>query len=109
MDLSGKQIIDWQVAMTKKQEREVAGVTRVARYQWKTPAPGWLKLNVHDSVFSEAMSFTVGMVLRDDQGEFVCGKNMRLNGQVNYCHGSRGYGCPESSKMDWKASCYCGE
>lgn len=43
----------------------------------------WLKVNVDASMFSEATFFTVRVVLRDEQGNFICGKNMRIGGQVS--------------------------
>lgn len=51
--------------------------------RWAAPEVGWLKLNVDASVFAGVSSFTVGMVLRDDLGTFIQGKNIRMGGEVS--------------------------
>lgn len=84
IDLSYKQIVDWQEAAKRKKECLVTSSSTVSSgvVQWQAPQPGWLKLNADASLFNAASSFTVGMVLRDEYGTFICGKNMRLPGQV---------------------------
>lgn len=46
--------------------------------KWRPPEKDELKLNVDASVFCEADSFTIGMVLRDYRGHFIAGRNMRM-------------------------------
>lgn len=50
---------------------------------WQPPQPAYLKLNVDVLVFSNASSFLLGMVIRDDRGQFVKGKNMCISGKVS--------------------------
>lgn len=80
MDMSLKQILDWKTYLLREKKTTLAGGCIVARHVVKCESPmvGWLKLNVDASVFSEATSFSVGMVLRDDQENFffvvrICG------------------------------------
>lgn len=47
------------------------------------PEVGWLKLNVDASVQSGTDSFAIWMVIRDDLGNFVQGKNLRYAGIVS--------------------------
>ena len=44
--------------------------------KWKCPKEGTLKVNVDASVFPNAVSFSIGMVLRNHMDEFLEGKNM---------------------------------
>lgn len=41
---------------------------------WNALDPGKFKVNVDASVFPNASSFTVGMVMRNHQGTFIAGK-----------------------------------
>ena len=83
--LSSTQVEDWQSAMHRK-ELYSAGFSRTEEQdcsRWSRPQEGWVKLNVDASVFNGVDSFAVGMVLRDDKGEFIRGKNLRHAGTVN--------------------------
>lgn len=44
---------------------------------------GSLKLDVDTSVFAGEHSFSIGMVLRDHQEQFICGKCMNFAGRVS--------------------------
>lgn len=46
------------------------------------PSKDCLKLNVDASVVIGDSSFTIGMIIRDDKGKFIQGKNMRFPGMV---------------------------
>ncbi|XP_074378553.1 uncharacterized protein LOC141720097 [Apium graveolens] len=50
--------------------------------KWSPPSRGCFKLNVDASVVMGDSSYAVGMVIRDDRGRFVQGKNMRFLGMV---------------------------
>lgn len=54
----------------------------IRSFTWRPPQEGCLKLNADASVFGGEMSFTLGMVLHDDHGQFVRGKNMKIQGSV---------------------------
>lgn len=84
VELSKNQISEWQQAMQMKQVGESGSPTTgvSSDTHWEAPNPGWCKPNVDASVFSGAESFSVGMVLRDEHGMFVTGKNMRVAGQI---------------------------
>lgn len=51
--------------------------------KWIAPAEGNLKLNADASIFDEAYHFSIRMVVRDHQGQFVCGRTMKLAGSVS--------------------------
>lgn len=80
MEIGSKQMSEWQEAMKKKvlslSAPPVAPDDR--SWIWHPADEGCLKLNVDASVFCGEMSFMLGMVLRDDQGQFVRGKTMNI-------------------------------
>lgn len=47
-------------------------------HKWQAPEVGSFKLNVDASIFKEEDHFSVGMVMRNHLGEFVCGETMRF-------------------------------
>lgn len=53
---------------------------QVGKTKWKWPERGWKKLNVDASVYADASYFTLGMILRDEGGQFVQGKDMKVQG-----------------------------
>lgn len=50
--------------------------------KWQYPAPVSLKLNVDASVVEDQNSFSLGMVIRNHQGDYIIGKVMRCAGKV---------------------------
>lgn len=84
LEISTKQIKEWQEA--KKRKYVLNTVTRRDDMQedmkWSPPSRGCFKLNVDASVVMGDSSYAVGMVIRDDRGRFVQGKNMRFLGMV---------------------------
>lgn len=85
--------------MNWKKERIAVGICNAAGtlVQWEAPESGWLKLNVNASLFNEAISFTIGMVPRDERNTFICGKNMRLSGRDSVMQ-AEGVGALEALK-----------
>lgn len=51
--------------------------------RWKAPEVGRVKLNVDASVMTGTSSFSVGMIIRDHNGEFVCAQNFRRTGEIS--------------------------
>lgn len=47
--------------------------------KWKAPEKDWPKLNANASLYSGGTSFTIGMVIRDELGRFVKGKNLSIH------------------------------
>ena len=82
---SSKQIAEWREAQKRKLvmlQRQKQNSVQHAK-KWKAPAVGKLKLNVDASVFDGANHFSIGMVVRDHQGHFICGKTMKIAGSVS--------------------------
>ncbi|XP_074364063.1 uncharacterized protein LOC141704788 [Apium graveolens] len=50
---------------------------------WHPPDIGAYKLNVDASLHIGECMFTLGLVVRDDRGQFIRGNNMRLAGEVS--------------------------
>ncbi|KAK9943538.1 hypothetical protein M0R45_009143 [Rubus argutus] len=46
---------------------------------WKTPSIGWLKINMDGAFSSDLHSGGIGIVVRDDTGQWVCGKCMTVS------------------------------
>lgn len=75
MDSTFKSVDDWRVAQSiRSGGRRTNSQTHARR--WFPPPVGALKLNVDASLFKGANTFSVGMVLRDHNGEFLAGKNL---------------------------------
>lgn len=80
---SEKQVLDWKLA--NKKDRTTTGVNEGRQdttTKWHQPAPGSLKLNVDASVTEGQNSFSLGMVIRNHQGDYIAGKVMRCVGRV---------------------------
>lgn len=83
--ICSKMMIEWQEANKKKLLKNSVQNQLVENEQprWLPPAPGTCKLNVDASVTNGDISFALGMIVRDDTGRFVAGKNMRIGGKVS--------------------------
>ncbi|KAL8111526.1 hypothetical protein AgCh_019295 [Apium graveolens] len=71
---------EW-VEAKRSQEIAPAQTSRVKHlevHMWKCPEVDTVKVNVDASVFKNAQSFTMGMVMRNHLGEFLACKNMCL-------------------------------
>lgn len=85
VELSMKHIQEWREAVRHVKGPDRSGSSTGRRdhaVKWQCPVEGQLKLNVDASVFPGSTSFTVGMVLRDHQGQFLRGRTRRVAGQV---------------------------
>lgn len=84
VEIHVKQVKEWQEAMDRR--ATLNNVIRRSEMQasltWQTPPTGCFKLNVDASVFKGESSYSLGMVIRDDHGQFVTGKNMRCPGEI---------------------------
>lgn len=83
MDLSAKMISDWQ----KAQHQEIRdtggqGQEKMVR-KWQAPQIGWYKVNVDASIHEGSSSFKVGMIMRNNKGEFIAGANRCIEGNVS--------------------------
>ena len=80
MELSFNNVNEWRKARTKVKpagtETCQSDVTRERK--WSAPPSGLLKINVDASIFPEADTFSVGMVMRDQNGMFVEAKVIAL-------------------------------
>lgn len=82
---SSRQLSDWREANKKRALKNIQ-VPKPAADQvnkWVRPSPGTYKINVDASVFTSDNHFSIGMVLRDQQGHFVRGKVCRFAGCVS--------------------------
>lgn len=86
VEISMKQKRDWQEVMKLKQLRTAALSMKTAEkdknVKWKPPREGWHKLNVDASLIAGELSYSVGMILRNEFRQFVQGKIMRFQGRV---------------------------
>ncbi|XP_017217191.2 uncharacterized protein LOC108194764 [Daucus carota subsp. sativus] len=84
MQWSDRQISQWQ-EVRKKQMRH--GPNEPQQHQpvgsrWVAPAVNRIKVNMDASVVSGAHSFSLGLIIRDHQGEFITAKNLRYPGEI---------------------------
>lgn len=99
MELSSKQITEWQLANLKNQMFASQNHSRRGgQVKWEPPANGWVKLNVDASVKVGDSVFTVGMVIRNEHGHFVMGRNLKVAGQVEVIE-AEAYGVLEA--LQW--------
>lgn len=84
VEVGVKQVKDWQEAMVRRAKINSLANRPVMQMPitWQPPSAGCYKMNVDASVFKGESSFSIGMVLRDDHGHFVKGKNMCFSGEV---------------------------
>lgn len=82
VELSSKQIYEWQEDMKEKKERIVVRsqnktVSNKAT-RWEASEAGRLKLNIDASLFTGTNYFAISMVVKDEQGTFLAGKTLRI-------------------------------
>lgn len=84
MEISVKQVKDWQEAMERKAslQNNSSQHKMHSRVVWIPPAHGHSKLNVDASLYSGGSSFNIGMVIRSERGQFVKDKNKNMCVQV---------------------------
>lgn len=51
--------------------------------KWKSPMSGWVKLNVDASVKEGEPDFAIEMVIRNEHGQFMMGRNRRTASQLS--------------------------
>lgn len=75
---SSQQVVQWRAAQGQNVQSANANarVHNSSLVKWKAPAQGKLKINVDASVFKGSSSFTLGMILRDHQGQFCRARNL---------------------------------
>lgn len=85
LKISSKMVVEWQEANRRKHLLKIAAGQALDHkdVRWKPPESGHLKVNVNASVYTENTSFSLGMLVRDDQGKFIAGKTMRIGGKVS--------------------------
>ncbi|XP_074377635.1 uncharacterized protein LOC141719153 [Apium graveolens] len=76
MNISTKMMVDWREADKKKMlsHPETAQAPPSSCTQWSLPEVGWYKVNVDASVYTNDTTFALGMILRNDHGQFMLGK-----------------------------------
>lgn len=88
MDSSFQVQSDW-VQARKKQETNDPGRTddrgsrKSLSARWQRPAAGVVKINVDASVYLDTNVFSVGMVMRNDEGNFMAAKTYKFCGDVS--------------------------
>lgn len=83
MEESCKSIASWREARKANTASSVGGREKLIN-RWIPPEAGAVKINVDASVRDGADTFSVGMVLRGPEGDFIAGKtiNMQAPGSV---------------------------
>ena len=82
--VAARMVEEWQKAQKRNQTslNEPSKVKQGARVKWVRPQAGWQKVNVDASVYEGSSSFKIGMVLRDDRGNFNAGIQSCMAGVV---------------------------
>lgn len=84
MKMSLKQIKDWQEVNKMKRLSVIhSNPGAVSMDKWRPPSAGWVKLNVDASIKEGEPDFMVEMVIKNEHGQFIMGRNKRLAGQVS--------------------------
>lgn len=83
MEISVRQVKDWQAAMERKMQSTSAQHTEVKTTSWSPPSQGCSKLNVDAFLANGGTGFTIGMLIRNDQGQFVRGKSICFQESVS--------------------------
>lgn len=80
MDWSSKIISDWRKVMEDKAKRcNKAGPSiQEEEHKWRPPEEGYVKVNVDAAVQQASQTCSLGMVIRDHQGNFVEGRTMKV-------------------------------
>ncbi|XP_074376749.1 uncharacterized protein LOC141718263 [Apium graveolens] len=80
---SKTQVDEWQLANKRTDNMQRTGEPcTMTTDRWKRREVDQLKLNVDASVVEGQNSFVVGMVLRNNQAQYIAGKTMRFAGVV---------------------------
>ncbi|KAL8134373.1 hypothetical protein AgCh_009412 [Apium graveolens] len=75
---------EWQEAVKRKVLiSNTKPVEPEGASSWQPPQQDCFKLNVDASVFNNEEFFSLGMVIRNDRGQFVRGKNMCISGKIS--------------------------
>ncbi|XP_017224846.1 uncharacterized protein LOC108201070 [Daucus carota subsp. sativus] len=83
MNWSKIQVEEWRQANKKLQvDTDPLSSSARADIKWKPPSHGVFKVNVDAAVTEGRDFFAVGMVLRNNQGQFLAGRVMRFAGHV---------------------------
>lgn len=83
MNWSKKQVDEWRQANKKPQvSSTLLSTSSREDIKWHPPVHGALKVNVDAALTEGRDFFAVGMVLRNNQGQFLAGRVMRFAGQV---------------------------
>ncbi|XP_074377163.1 uncharacterized protein LOC141718682 [Apium graveolens] len=76
MEMSFRYVVEWRKArkVSKRQTTRTETETAKISKKWCPPPQDYLKLNVDASFFPQADAFSVGMVIRSHNGDFVGAK-----------------------------------
>ncbi|KAL8114918.1 hypothetical protein AgCh_021666 [Apium graveolens] len=81
---SKKEVEEWKSANKRNMNMQGTGENRTMNeFNWKPPEADQLKINVDASVVAGQNSFTIGMIIRNQQGHYIAGKTMRFAGGVS--------------------------
>lgn len=84
MAMSSKQIMDSQEGNQKYKVSSLRLVSEAVKVtKWVPSDCGWVKLNVDASIIEGESSFAVGMVIRNEHGHAVMGRNLKVAGQAS--------------------------
>ncbi|XP_017233563.1 uncharacterized protein LOC108207639 [Daucus carota subsp. sativus] len=84
IEWSMKQIVEWPIPKNKRLQPTTHPISNLQqqRVRWQCPSAGTLKMNVDAAVTEGQQHFSVGLVLRDHQGQFIIGKTRKFAGSV---------------------------
>lgn len=77
-----KQILEWRTINKKRaQSSSHLGINlQQQRCRWTRPSVGTMKMNVDASVKEGQHHFSVGLVIRNSQGQYIMGKTRKFAG-----------------------------
>ncbi|KAL8149291.1 hypothetical protein AgCh_006337 [Apium graveolens] len=83
MALSTKMVQEWEEAnkCRSRSSHRQSDLATDEQVKWQPPEVLFYKLNVDASLYSGEFMFSLGLVVRDANGHFIVGKNMRFAGE----------------------------
>lgn len=87
MDNSFQVLSDWMQARKKQESNDPEGTndrraSQKSSSKWQLPTDGVVKINVDAFVYPGTNAFSIGMVMRNNEGTVMAAKNYKFWGEV---------------------------
>lgn len=84
MEISTNMVAEWRAAQNRSHSNVQESGNKAVKGQlkWQPPPSGWYKMNVDAALHEGIAGFKVGMVLRNDRGEFIKGMQKGFSEEV---------------------------